>query len=132
MDTNRRIAIAAGVLFIGATLAQLVGDLVFLTPNLDAPDYLMKVSAHEDQILLGALLLFIAAVMCPGIAIVLYPVLRKHDEGLALGSVGFRLIEGALYVLSSGLRAAACDLESGIGERRGGGIQRSCRPRLRW
>jgi magnesium-transporting ATPase (P-type) len=100
MNTNRRIAVVAGVLFIIATLAQLVGDLVFLTPILNSPDYLTKISAHEDQVLLGALFMFIAAVTCPGIALALYPVLRKHNEGLALGSVGFRLIEGALYVLA--------------------------------
>jgi hypothetical protein len=101
MDSNRRIAVVAGVLFIIATLAGLVGDLVLLRPILDAPDYLTEIAANEGQVLLGALFMFIAAVACPGIALALYPVLRKHDEGLALGSVGFRLIEGALYVLAA-------------------------------
>ncbi len=71
---------------------------MLLRPILGASDYLTKISANEDQVLLGSLFLFIGAVACPAIAIALYPVLRKHDEGLALGSVGFRLIEGALYV----------------------------------
>ena len=50
--------------------------------------------------LLGALFQFVAAAACPAIAIALYPVLRRHHAGLALGSVGLRLIEGALYVLT--------------------------------
>ena len=98
MKTNRRIAVVAGVLWIVATVADLVSRVVFLQPILSAPDYLTKISANEDQVLLGALLLFIGAVAAPGIAIALYPVLRKHNGGLALGSVGFRLIEGALYL----------------------------------
>ncbi len=75
-----------------------ISRVVFLQPILGAPDYLTKISVNENQVLLGALLLFIGAVAAPGIAIALYPVLRKHNEGLALGSVGFRLIEGALYL----------------------------------
>jgi hypothetical protein len=98
MNTNRRIAVVAGVLFIIATVADVISRAVLLTPILSAPDYLTKISANEDQVLLGALFLLIGAVAAAGIAIALYPVLRKHDEGLAIGSVGFRLIEGALYL----------------------------------
>ena len=70
-----------------------------MTPILSAPDYLTKVAANENQVLLGALFQFIAAAACPAIAIALYPVLRRHNEGHALAAVGFRLIEGTLYVL---------------------------------
>jgi len=49
--------------------------------------------------LVGALLALIAALASAGIAIPLYPVLRRYNEGLALGSVGFRLIEGVFYIV---------------------------------
>jgi len=98
MGTSRTIAVATGVLFIIATLGGLASTAI-LTPILSAPDYLTRISANENQVLLGALFQFIGGAACPAIAIALYPVLRRHNEGLALGSVGFRLIEGALYVL---------------------------------
>ena len=86
------------MLFIIATVADLISRVVLVQPILSAPVDLTKISANEDQVLLGALFLFIGAAAAAGIAIALYPVLRKHNEGLALGSVGFRLIEGALYL----------------------------------
>ena len=98
MDPIRRYAVVAGVLFILATVADLISRVVLVQPILSAPVDLTKISANEDQVLLGALFLFIGAAAAAGIAIALYPVLRKHDEGLALGSVGFRVIEGALYL----------------------------------
>ena len=98
MDPNRRAGVAAGVLFIVATVADLISRAVLVQPILGAPDYLIRVAASEGQVLLGALFLLIGAVAAAGIAIALYPVLRKHSEGLALGSVGFRLIEGTLYL----------------------------------
>ncbi len=98
MDTNRRIAVIAGVAFIIATVAQLVG-VALVSPILTTPVDLTKISAHENQLLLGAFFQFIGAVACPAIALALYPVLRKDSEGLALGSVGFRTIEGTLHVL---------------------------------
>src|SRR5215213_4259381 len=98
MNTYRRTAVVAGVLWIVATVAGLAST-VLLSPILGAPDYLAKIAANEGQVLLAALAQFVAAAAIPAIAIAIYPILRRHDEGLALGSVGFRLIEGALYIL---------------------------------
>jgi Domain of unknown function (DUF4386) len=98
MNTNRTIAVTTGVLFIVATVAALASTAL-LAPILGAPDYLTRISANESQVLWGAFFQFIGGAACPAIAIALYPVLRRHGEGMALGSVGFRLIEGALYVL---------------------------------
>ena len=48
----------------------------------------------------GALLLLIAAFACAGIAISMYPVLRRTNAGLALGSVVFRTVEAVMYVIA--------------------------------
>jgi hypothetical protein len=98
MNTNRRIAVVAGVAFLTATLAQVAG-VALASPILNAPDYLTRVSANESQVILGALFLFVGALACTGISLALYPVLRNHSHGLAIGAVGFRTIEGVLHSL---------------------------------
>ena len=50
----------------------------------------------------GALLLLIGGVCGVGIAISLYPVLKKFNAGLALGAVGFRISEGVLRFVAVG------------------------------
>ena len=97
MNRNRKIAIIAGVLFIIATVASVLGTL-FSKPILDATDYLIKISANENRIAIGVLFKFIAAAASAGIAISLYPILKKYNQGLALGAVGFRIIEGMLGI----------------------------------
>jgi hypothetical protein len=101
MNSNRKTAIVAGILFIFATVVNLLSNVAFLKPILDAPDYLGRIFASENQILIGSLLHIISSFACAGIAITLYPVLRKYNEGLALGSVGFRIAETMLYVFGS-------------------------------
>lgn len=100
MNSERKTAIVAGALFIIATVASLMGSS-FTGPILGASDYLTSISVNGTPIMVGALLSFIAAAASSGIAISLYPVLRKHNEGLALGSVGFRLIEGVFYMVGA-------------------------------
>jgi hypothetical protein len=92
MNTERKSAISAGVLFI---IADLVGflSLPFMAP-VNAANYLVSVSTNGGLVATGAVLLFIGGAAAIGIAISLYPVLRKCNEGLALGSAGFRTIEG--------------------------------------
>ncbi len=98
MNTNRKTAIITGIIFIIATAAGLLGNA--LTGSIvGAPDYLVQIAANKNLVVVGALLAFVAAAGSAGIAISLYPVLRKHNEGLALGSVGFRLVEGVFYLV---------------------------------
>jgi hypothetical protein len=100
MNTDRKIAIIAGTLFIVATTASLLGN--GLTGSmLDAPDYLNRVASNGNRVMVAALLSFFAAAASSGIAISLYSVLKKYSEGLALGAVGFRLIEGVFYIVGA-------------------------------
>jgi hypothetical protein len=96
--TDRKTAVIVGVLFIVATAANLLSTNLTRSP-VDAPDYLSSLAASGDQILVGALLALIAALASASIAIALYPVLQRHNAALALGSVGFRLIEGVFYIV---------------------------------
>jgi hypothetical protein len=98
METNRKSAVAAGMLFIIATVADVISRVALLTPVLGLPDPLAAVAANETSVVLGAALLFVGAAAAAGIAIAMYPVLRAHGEVLALGSVGFRIIESTFYL----------------------------------
>ncbi len=100
MNTYRKNAIIVGVLFIIGTVAGLL-SVAFSGFIPDDPDYLVNVSANSTQVITGALLEFIMAIAIASIAIWAYPVLKKHSEGLALGYVGFRLIEGILLIIAT-------------------------------
>jgi hypothetical protein len=96
MDPNRRTALIAGVLLICATGASLAGT-AFEQPVLNGVQYLANVSGSARQVAAGGLLELIAAGTSVGIAVSLYPVLRKSSTGLAIGSVVFRTIEAVMY-----------------------------------
>jgi len=98
MTSPRTVArIAALLLFVGIVFS-LPTDL---TESLvTAPDYLTSIAAHNTQVIIGALVAFISAVISGCIAIALYPVLRKQNEALALGAVGFGLIQAVFYFVN--------------------------------
>ena len=67
----------------------------------DDPDYLVKVAENSDQVIIGALLALVMSFACGGIAVWLYPVLKKHNEALALASFGFRGIETIFHLVAA-------------------------------
>jgi hypothetical protein len=90
-------AIAVGILFIACSAASIL-SVAPLGSMLDGPDYLAQLGANGDRVVLAALIAFVWAATGVGIAIGLYPVLRKYNRSLALGSVVGRTIEG-MFVL---------------------------------
>jgi len=99
-ESGNVVAREAGVLFITATAASLLSTSL-LNPVLNGSGYLAKIFAHQDRVIAGVSVELLAAFSSAAIAISLYPVLARHRPGLALGSVGFRLIEGVLYVVGA-------------------------------
>lgn len=97
MNTTRKIAIATGVLFIIATVASLAANAV--TPDLTGTGYLIQFSAQANRVAAGAFLYLIAAFSSAGIAVAMYPVLKRVNAGAALGSVIFRALEAASYMV---------------------------------
>lgn len=97
--SERRAAVSAGVLFITATVTNVSGTGLSRS-LLDGSGYLAAVSSHADRVAAGALLELIAAVASAGIAISLYPVLKRWSASLALGSVVFRTVEAVMYLIS--------------------------------
>ncbi len=99
MNSTRTSSIATGALFVAATLAAL--GAAALDPTLSGKSYLTAVAHHPDRLAASVLLYLAAAGSSVGIAIALYPVLKGVHTTLALGSVIFRAIEGALYAVAA-------------------------------
>ena len=98
---RRRIARTAGALFIVGDVAGILSYAV-TAGLLDGPDALGKVAASQSHLALGALLVLAMGLALAMIPVVLYPILRKYDEVLALGTVVFRgAIEAVAYMATA-------------------------------
>lgn len=101
MDSNRKTAIIAGVLFLTVLASSILsGSFV---GSIEDPDYLVAVSADEKQVLAGVLFMVTLTASVVAIPIVLFPVLKKHNEPLALGYIGARAFEGFFDVVVYGI-----------------------------
>jgi len=95
VNSPRRTSLATGGLFIVATVAVLAAAAV--VPSLTGTDYLIAVADQPTRLAAAALLYLIAAGSSVGIAIALYPLLKRINPALAVGSVSFRTIEAVFY-----------------------------------
>jgi len=100
MTTYRGNAIAAGVLFILCSAASIL-SIVPLGAAVGAPVDFAKLAANDNRVVLTALIEFIWAATGMGIAIALYPVLRKFNPALALGSVAGRAVENVFVLVGA-------------------------------
>jgi hypothetical protein len=100
MNSNRTTAIIVGVLYIIGTVAGIL-SVVVTQPVLNDPAYLAKVSANQNQIAIGALLVLTMGFALAMVPVMMFPILKKQNEALALGYVVFRgALETVTYIVT--------------------------------
>ena len=104
MDDDQRVARIFGVLFI-ITFVTSIAALALFQSVLDDPAGYIDGDGKDSQIYLGAFLDFLLILANVGTAVVLYPIVRRQNDLLAIGYVAARIIEcvfiaaGIMFVL---------------------------------
>jgi hypothetical protein len=109
------IARVTGVLFLITFIASIPAAFVFYAPVLNDPNYIVGGGAGADpRVSLGALLEFITCIANIGTAVVLFPIVRRQNEVLALGYVTSRVLESAIIMVGVFSLLAVVSLRSGF------------------
>jgi hypothetical protein len=102
MSPLRKTALVAGVLYLLTFVS--IPTLALYGPVHD-PKYIVG-PGPDTGIIFGGVLEIIVALTCIGTAVALYPVVKRQNEGVALGFVGSRVLEastifaGVAFILS--------------------------------
>ena len=91
-----------GWLFVLATLAGVL-SVVVMSSTLGDDDLLSAVHANQGSVIVGETLIFVMLIAMVGTAVLLFPIIRKHSETLALSYLLARTLEVAM--ISVGLVA---------------------------
>ena len=94
---QRRIALIAGVLFVITFVASIPAVLLY-EPVLEHADYILGAGA-DTRVQFGAFLEIITAIANIGTAVVLFPIVKRQNESIALGYVASRVLESTVIVV---------------------------------
>jgi hypothetical protein len=97
-DAFRKTALVAGALYVLTFASSIPAKFFFIDPVLASADFFTR-AGIANPLLVGGSLDLINALACIGTAVVLYPLLRRQHEGLALGFVTTRVFEAAVIVI---------------------------------
>jgi hypothetical protein len=89
MGSLRKTSLAAGVLYLITFISI---PILFLYSAVKDPTTYLLGSGPDTPVLVGGLLEVIVALAGVGTAVVLYPVIKRQHQGLALGFVGTRTV----------------------------------------
>ena len=98
MNSTRRTAVIAGVFFIVAAVAAIIG-LALESPALNDPRYIVAGSGDDARVILGAFFEVILAISVIGTAVTLFPIVKRQNESIALGYVAGRVVEAVVIVV---------------------------------
>jgi len=92
MDSSRKTSLAAGVLYLLTFVSIPIG--ILYSSVLNDPHYIVG-SGTDTAVIIGGILEIIVALAGIGTAVVLFPVLKRQNEAVALGFVGTRVLEAS-------------------------------------
>ena len=86
------VARVVGVLFLAGMVIGVVGNIL-IQSILGAPGYLSTISANSMKITIGAMLLLMTVAGDAAHGVLMFPVLKQHNEYIAFGYFGFRIVD---------------------------------------
>jgi hypothetical protein len=93
MSSTRKTALVAGIFYLITFVS--IPTLALYGPVKDHRDWILGSGGHT-AVLVGCLLEVIVALAGIGTAVTLYPVVKRQQEGVALGFVASRVLEAAM------------------------------------
>jgi hypothetical protein len=97
MESAQRTARIAGLWFIG-TFVFSIPALFFYDPVLNETDYILG-PGFDTRISVGALLEILLAISGIATAVVIFPIVRRVNEAVALGYVALRTVESLIILM---------------------------------
>lgn len=110
--STRKTAALVGFFFLAATAAFIIADTL-IGGVLSRPDFLTGASADTGSLATGAVLLA-GQFGVVGIAVLLFPLVKRHGEALALAHVGFRVAELAASLFYLAVPLLVIELGAGL------------------
>jgi len=101
-DTRRGTAVLVGALFLISTVTFIVSNAL-ITPLLGSHNFLAAIATNSQRMIAATLIGLIEGVATVGIALALYPILKREHPALALGYAGMRIAELAIAAVGFGL-----------------------------
>ncbi|MDQ2653330.1 MAG: DUF4386 domain-containing protein [Chloroflexota bacterium] len=98
MTSTRTIATVTGWLFLLTFIGSIPAQLVLYAPLLKDPLFILG-SGPDAGISLGALLELVVVVANIGTAVVLYPLVRRQNETIAISYVAARIVESTVIMV---------------------------------
>jgi hypothetical protein len=98
----RRTAVLVGALFLIST-ATFIFSNVLITPILASHTLLAAVAGHSQLMIAATLIALIEGTATVGLAVALYPILKRQHPALALGYAGMRIGELSIAAVGFGL-----------------------------
>jgi hypothetical protein len=98
MNTHRMTARVVGMVYLAGFVVGIVGDML-IQSVLSAPNHLSTVSASSMTVAIGAMLWLMAVVGDAAHGILMFPVLKPHNERIAVGYLGVRIIDAVFIAV---------------------------------
>lgn len=92
MDSLRKTALTAGVIYLITFIS--IPTIALYGPVRNDPNYIVG-PGPDTPVIFGGVLEIIVALACIGTAVVLYPVVKRQNEAVAMGFIGARVLEAA-------------------------------------
>ena len=97
MDLVKHKTRFAGLLLI----VGMIAGIFSVAPAIDSTEYLKEATANSNQVVIASVFQFVMSLTYIGVAILLYPIIKKFGNSLAIGFLSLRIIATTLVIFGT-------------------------------